>query len=272
MFGFRPEGRRIKLADPIVRLTPYIMPQRMDAQVFLSQDIDFEPLARYIANQSHKGHKITFMQIIMAAYVRAVSQHPEVNRFVVNKQLYSRKELTCSFTLLRDTADGSVSENTAKVFFDPTDTIYDVQKRVDQAIALSRPEEETGATLNLASKLFSIPLLPNTFVALARFLDRYGLFPKKVLDISPFHTSMYFTNMASIGMHSVYHHLYNFGTTGLFLSMGSIERKLILESNGTVSRKRLLPIGVAADERVCAGAIYAQLFSTMLHHINRPHL
>ncbi|NLB90939.1 MAG: 2-oxo acid dehydrogenase subunit E2 [Clostridiales bacterium] len=272
MFGFRPDGKRVQLADPIVRMTPYIMPQRSDAQVFLNHSIDFEPLARYIADQSHKGNKITFMQIIIAAYVRAVSQHPEVNRFVMNKQLYSRKELTCSFTLLRDMSDQSISENAVKISFDPSDTIYDVQKRVDKAITEGRPEDEVNATLKTASVALSFPFLPNFIVGGIRLLDRYGLLPKAVIDISPFHTSMYLTNMASIGMHSVNHHLYNFGTTGIFLSMGSIERKLVLESNGEVSRKRLLPIGITADERVCAGAIYARLFSTMLHHINRPHL
>ena len=38
MFGFRPEGRRIHDVDPIVAITPYLMPQRCDAQVFLSHD------------------------------------------------------------------------------------------------------------------------------------------------------------------------------------------------------------------------------------------
>lgn len=272
MFGFRPEGKRTKLPDPIVRLTPFIMPLRSDAQVFLNHSINFEPLARYIADQSNKGNKITFMQVIIAAYIRAISQHPEVNRFVVNKQLYSRKELTCSFTLLRDTSDGSIAESATKIHFDPTDTLYDVQKRVDKAIKENRSEEENPATLRLVNGLFSVPLLPNVFVTLAKFLDRYGLLPKAILDISPFHTSMYLTNMASIGMHSVNHHLYNFGTTGLFLSMGSIERKLVLEDDGSVSRKRLMPIGITADERVCAGAVYAKLFSTMLYHIKNPQL
>lgn len=272
MFGFRPEGKRVKLPDPIVRMTPYIMPQRSDAQVFLNHSIDFEPLARYIADQSNKGHKVTFMQVIIAAYVRAISQHPEVNRFVVNKQLYARKELTCSFTLLRNTSDGSISESATKIHFDPTDTLYDVQKRVDQAIKENRSEEENPAILRLVNTLFAVPLLPNIVVTGARLLDRYGILPKAIIDISPFHTSMYLTNMASIGMHSVNHHLYNFGTTGIFLSMGAIERKLILEDDGSVSRKRLMPIGITADERVCAGAVYAQLFATMLSHIKRPEL
>ena len=36
-----------------------------------------------IAAQAAKGEKITFMQIIIAAFVRTVSQHPEINRFIL---------------------------------------------------------------------------------------------------------------------------------------------------------------------------------------------
>ena len=90
MFGYRPDGRRIGSIDPIVRITPYLMPMRCDAQVFLQHKLDYEKMARYIAAQSAKGEKITFMQIIVAAFVRAVSQHPEINRFIMNKQYYSR--------------------------------------------------------------------------------------------------------------------------------------------------------------------------------------
>ena len=132
MFGHRPEGRRVRDVDPIVQITPYLMPMRCDAQVFLDYDVEYEPLMRYIAKKSREGVKITFMEILIASFVRGVSQVPEVNRFIMNKQFYNRRELTASFTLLMDTDDGSIEENTVKIFFDPTDTIYDVSARVKE--------------------------------------------------------------------------------------------------------------------------------------------
>lgn len=272
MFGIRPDGRRVRNMDPIIQATPYFMPQRSDAQVFLHQKLDYEVLARYIADQSAKGHKITFMQIIIAAYVRAMSQHPEVNRFVMNKRIYSRKELTCSFAILRDTTDDSIEETTTKLHFDPTDTIYDVQQRVQKAVEVNRIPEESNFTLKIARVMMSMPLLPNAIIGLAKALDRYGLLPKVIIDASPFHTGMFITNMASIGMHSVYHHIYNFGTTGVFLSMGTVERTVAMLPDGKVVRRRALPVGITADERVCAGAMYARMFTTMLHLLNHPEL
>ena len=96
MFGRRPDGRRLKNQDPIIQMTPYLMPMRCDAQVFLEHKLDYEMLSRYIAAKAVEGQKVTFMQIIVAAYVRGVSQHPEINRFIKNKQYFARNNLSVS--------------------------------------------------------------------------------------------------------------------------------------------------------------------------------
>ena len=272
MFGRRPDGRRVKRMDPLVQLTPYLMPMRCDAQVFMDHDVDYEPLMRYIADKSREGVKITFMEILIACFVRGVSQVPEVNRFVMNKQLFNRTELTVAFTLLMDTPDGSFEENAVKVKFDPSDTIYDVSARVKAEIVQNRKPESAGLTLKLATFLMKVPLLPNLVVGLVRLLDRYGLCPKFLLDAIPFHTSMFVTNMASIGMHRVYHHIYNFGSTCLFFSLGTPVRSYGVDAAGKVVRKRMLPIGATADERVCGGAVYAQLFAAMKKCLKEPSL
>ena len=263
MFGFRPEGRRVKEMDPIVRMMPYIMPMRCDAQVFLDYDVDYDPLMRFIAQKSREGVKITFMEIVIAAFVRAVSQVPEINRFIINKQYYNRKELTVSFTLLLDTEDGSIKENATKIFFDPSDTIFDVSARMKKAVEANRHEETSGFLLKLVNALLKVPGLPNLVVGLVKLLDRYGLCPKFLLDALPFHTSMYITNNASIGLMRVYHHIYNFGNTSLFFGMGVPKRFNTVDGKGNVVRKCQLPIGITADERVCAGATYAKFFAVM---------
>ena len=108
-------------------------------------------------------------------------------------------------------------------------------------------------------------------LGLVKLLDRYGLAPKALLDELPFHTSMYVTNMASIGMTRVYHHIYNFGNTSLFFSMGTPQRSNQPDMKGEISRKCILPIGITADERVCSGAIYAKLFAVMKHCLSNPY-
>ncbi|MBR4080207.1 MAG: 2-oxo acid dehydrogenase subunit E2 [Clostridia bacterium] len=272
MFGFRPDGRRITTIDPIVRITPYLMPMRCDAQVFLQHKVDYELLARYIAAQSAKGERVTFMNIIVAAYVRAVSQHPEVNRFIMNKQYYSRNNCTVAFTVLKDPTSAEGGETAVKIRFDPTDTIYDVRDRMAMAVESCRGVDNQNFLDSLVRVLHSVPGLATAVVGLVRLLDRYGLCPGALLNELPFHTGMYITNNASIGLHHVNHHIYNFGNTSLFFGMGTVERSVTMDAKGNAKMKRWLPIGITADERVCSGAHYAGFFSTMLQCLNNPAL
>ena len=272
MFGFRPEGRRVKKMDPIVQATPYIMPMRCDAQVMLDYECEYEPLMRFIADKSRQGVKLTFMELIVASYIRAASQVPDVNRFIINKQFYNRTELTVGYTILMDTEDGSIKENAVKIFCDPTDTIYDISARMKKAVEANRKEETSNFLLGLATFLMKVPLLPNLFVGLVKLLDRYGLCPKFLLDALPFHTSMYITNNASIGLMRVYHHIYNFGNVGMFLGMGVPKRFNTVDGKGNVLRKCLLPIGIVVDERVCAGASYAKFFAVMKQCLLHPEM
>ncbi len=268
MFGRRPDGKLLKKIDPIIALTPYLMPMRCDAQVFLNYKLDYEKMARYIVEQGQKGNRITFMDILIAAYVRVASEIPEINRFVANKRLYTRTQLTVSFVLLKETADvNDVEENTVKCYFDPRDTIFDVAERVKEAIEQNRREEADNSTMKVARLLMN-PILANTIVFAARFLDRYGIMPKYIMDASPFHTSLFFTQMASLGMPAVNHHIYNFGTTSIFLSMGSVIRELSVGADGKPVRKRYLPIGLTADERICAGAVYAKMVNRLMYYID----
>lgn len=243
---------------------------RCDAQVFLDYKLDYEKLARYIVAQGAEGHKITFMELIIAAFVRTVSELPEINRFIANKRMYARTQLTVSFALLKETAsENDIEENTVKCYFDPRDTIYDVSERVSEAIRQNRREEADNSTMKVA-QLLTNPILANLIVGFARLTDRFGILPKYILDASPFHTSLFLTNMASIGMPAVKHHIYNFGTTSLFVSIGAVQRTVVIGPDGSPQRKRELPIGITADERICAGAIYARMMDRVMYYFRHP--
>ena len=271
MFGRRHDGRRVKGGDPIVKITPYLMPMRCDAQVFLQHKVDWEALTRYIAQQQAKGERITHMQVIIAAYVRAISQNPMVNRFIMNKQCFRRNNCSVAFTILKDPQVAESGETTVKLSFDLTDTIYDVRDRFNLGVEASRNEQTNNFVDKLASGVLAIPGLATLIVALVRLLDRYGIAPSVLIDELPFYVGMFITNNASIGLHHVNHHIYNFGNVGLFFGMGLVEKITVVE-NGTPRMKRFLPIGITADERVCAGAYYAAFFADIVRNINNPEL
>ena len=269
MFGRRPDGKRVKKLDPIIRMTPYLMPMRCDAQVFLEHKADYEKLSRYIAQKSREGEKITFMQVLAAAYVRAVSRNPEVNRFIFNKQFFARNNCSISYTVLKNPQDIHSNEDTVRILFDLTDTIFDVRDRMNAAVEKSRGAEEGGFVIKLASALLSVPGLATLVVGMVRLLDRYGIAPTVLVNELPFYSGLFITNNGSIGLHNPLHHIYNFGNVSLFFGMGSIQKEAVVE-DGKARMKRILPIGITADERVCSGAHYAGFFFDVIHFMDHP--
>ena len=269
MFGRRPDGRRLKKLDPIVQITPYLMPMRCDAQVFLEHKADYEKLSRYIVRKSQEGQKITFMQILVAAYVRAISNNPEVNRFIFNKQYYARNNCSVSYTVLKDPQDTNSNETTVRILFDLTDTVFDVRDRMNAAVEQSRATEDGDFVIKLASALLAVPGLATLVTGTVKLLDRYGIAPKVLIRELPFYSGMFITNNGSIGLHHPFHHIYNFGDVSLFIGMGSILKEATVE-DGKARMKRWLPLGMTADERVCSGAHYAAFFFDVMRLLENP--
>lgn len=261
MFGRRPDGKTVKVVDPLIKITPHIMPKRYDAQVFVKRTLDYDIIKEYLRKKREEGIRLTHMDVIIAAYIKVVKRYPEFNRFVVNRKLYQRNELTVSLAILKDIIDGKVYETTIKVKFDPDDTIFDVSRKMNEAIEENRKADTENFIDKLIRFLLAIPLIPGLVISFLKGLDKIGLLPKALLDELPFHTSFFITNMASIRMGYVYHHIYDFGTTSIFASIGTKETKLDLDKENNIVKKNLLPMGIVIDERVCTGSEYALGFN-----------
>ena len=204
--------------------------------------------------------------------MRAISQVPEINRFIINKQYFNRTELTCAMVVLLDTKDGSIKENTIKIRLDPSDTIYDVQARVLKKITDNRTEDIPSAVIKIARFVLKVPGLTSCLVWFLRFLDRYGIMPGFLIDELPFHVGLWLTNNASIGLKSVFHHIYNFGNTSMFFGLGTPDRGFKIDAKGNPVRFAKIPVGVTVDERVCAGATFAKMFTIMNQCLKNPEL
>ena len=95
-----------------------------------------------------------------------------------------------------------------------------------------------------------------------------NLLPRFVIDLSPFHTSLFITNLASINTEAIYHHCYEFGTTGVFVCMGKpVPNFLTGEYN-----KKIMPLGIVMDERICTGHEYALFWQTLRRYLKHPEL
>ncbi len=271
MFGKRADGIANKSIDPIVRMTPVVMNQRCDAQVFLKAEIDYDAMTAYIRKKRGEGIRLTRMNLVVAALMMTLKKYPELNRFIMSKKIYERNEISISYTVLKEDLK---TEATIKSSFalDNNENIFDVADKMQSQIAENKTVDHANFTDKLAGFFLSVPGLSTMAFAVVKGLDKLGVLPKSALAASPFHTSAYITNTASIRLSYVYHHIYNFGTTSIFISMGQKEERLYLDSENKVAVKNVIPFGFTIDERICSGAEYAKGLLYMQQLLNHPEL
>ena len=263
----RADGKKVKGMSAIERAVPYIMSKRVDAQNFVTEYVDEEAIKDYIrAVRRERSIRVSHMAVVLAAYFLAAREYPYINRFVMNGNVYDRNHFCVSFVMLKTDPDGKGIQTTVKVFFEPEDDIISINQKLNDMIAENSKPSTKNNTDKFAAFMFSVPFLPNILVALVKLMDKLGLLPRSLIDLSPFHTSLFITNLASINTTHIYHHVYEFGTTSVFMSMGkSLPNFLTGELD-----KKLMPLGVVMDERICTGHDYAMFNKAMKKYLRDP--
>ena len=244
------------------------MPKRYDAWNTITENIDEEVIKAYIREKRRGGVRINHMAVIIAAYYKAYQTNPKLNWFVVNSHLYERNPFCVSFVILKKRADGTPDETTLKIYLEPQDNIFTINRKIADTIAKNSAESHNNSTDKFAKMMFSIPGLPKFVIWLAYHLDKHGLLPRKIVDLSPFHTSMFITNLASIKTSYIHHHCYEFGTTSVFVCMGKPVPNYM---SGDLTKK-MMPLGIVMDERICTGYEYAAFCNDFRKYIRRPEL
>ncbi len=271
MFGHRSDGRKIKTLPAFFKVIPSVMLERNDSQVLYKQDIPIKYLDEYIDKKAEEGIKLSYMHIIYAALVRVIAERPRLNRFVMNGTTYARNKIYVSLAIKKNLTDDGV-ETTTKVEYQGTENIFDVKQKLDAVIEQNKEIEASNETDHLAKTLGLIPIgLIRVAVKFLKFLDRHGLLPKAIIKASPFHTSVFLTNVGSLGIDTIYHHLYNFGTTSMFFSMGKKKKSFIYEDE-EIKEEKCITLAFVGDERICDGFYYANSFKSLFRYLKKPEL
>ena len=264
----RADGKRLKGADPMYQVAAHIMAKRSDAMNMITIDIPIEPMNKYLNEKRKEGKRYSHLSLIIAAYLQTMAEFPALNRFVVNKTIYARKEIAVGMVVLKG---GKIDSHgtMSKLYLQPHYTLDDVQNTIEKYISDNRAEENLNGTDKFIKFILSVPGLLRFGVIMFKFLDKYGLLPKKIIDISPFHTSAVVTNLASIRTNHIYHHVYDFGTTSIALAMGNL-REVPVEKRGEVEFVRCMPIGMVMDERIASGSYFALAFRKFKKLLSDP--
>lgn len=271
--GDRYDGYRIRKLDPIFQLIPAIMRTRVDSQVYFDYKLDVTELEKFI--REHRKTDIPdlrMLHIFMAAMVRLMAQYPRLNRFISGKKIYARNCYSISIACKRSLSIDD-EETTITPHFEPEDTLADVAYKLENAIKedVYNSRDAGNNTDVVARCLGAVPtFIKAGVVDLMRNLDKIGLMPKVIHRASPFHASMFITDLGSCGIGPVYHHLYEFGTCSVFVSMGKKESEYYVGASGEVKLRRYINVKVVADERICDGFYYASAMKTFTRLLRHP--
>lgn len=265
----RADGKRLRNTDPMYTVAAYVMNKRVDSMNMVTLDIPYDPIQNYLNEKRKQGIAISHLGVIIAAYLRTAAEFPLLNRFIMNCKPYARNEFCVAMVVLKS---GEMDNGTmSKMYFKMTDTIFDVNGKINEYVSNNREVPEKNGTEKMIKILLGAPGVLRVGVGLFKFMDKHGLLPKKVIDMSPFHNSLCISNLASIRTNHIYHHCYEFGTTSVFITLGNL-REVAKRKGGEVVFERCIPLGVVMDERICSGSYFALAFRRMRKYMRNPEL
>ena len=271
MFGYRADGKKVKNLPPFFKVIPKVMLSREDSQVFFKQDITLKELDSYIDKKAEEGIRLSYMHIIYAALVRIIAERPHLNRFAMNGSIYARNKIYVSLVIKKNLTDDG-QETTTKIAFDGSENIFEIKEKLDKVIAENKDLSTVNNTDNIAGILSRIPDgLIRKAVKLLMWMDKHGIMPKSIIEASPFHTSVFLTNVGSVGIDTIYHHLYNFGTTSMFFAMGKKKKSFVYEDD-EIHEEKCITLAFVGDERICDGYYYASSFKLLSRYLKKPEL
>lgn len=263
MFGRRPDGKQIKGIDGITKLTPLLMRSREGAANYFIFQEAAKYYDNYIAAKKEEGKEYTYRDLSIAMMIRLFRLHPRLNRFITAGRFYQRNWIDVSMMVHKSLRTGE-SETAIKARFTGDETLDEIKDKLDKTIY--KAVFETNATDNTTDFFGKLPhFLLRTLAGGVRLFDRWGLLSDKFLsESSPFHCSIFFSDLKSIGLDTVHHHLYNFGNCGFFAAMGKEKAVPIVDpETGEIRAEKVFEIGVSMDERFIDGLYYARVVKTI---------
>lgn len=267
----RYDGRRLKSISPFVKIIPYIMTRRSDAHVFSKVVIATDTINAFIKEKQKQGYKMSYLHLFIAVFVRLIAERPQLNRFIMNNKIYARNRIWISLAIKRTLKDDG-EETTVKFSFTGHENIFEVAEIIEKTIADSAPAGTSNKVDKIADRIMS---LPNAIISLLvwtlKLMDKLNVLPKSIIEASPFHTTMFFTYLKSIKLDYVYHHIYDFGNTGIFVSLGK-EKRIPFAVKDEVKVQQVCEMGIAIDERICDGLYFSNSLKLAKKYLADPYL
>ncbi|HMM32187.1 MAG TPA: 2-oxo acid dehydrogenase subunit E2 [Clostridia bacterium] len=272
-FGDRKDGYWLRDLDALHAFTPYLMPNRTENEAFIQEQIDLTNILAYLEkkNAQQPEYKYTIFHIITAALAKTLTLRPRMNRFVKGNRMYERNELTFAFVVKKQFAD-EAHEALAFLSFDENCTVDTVHDKIMNEIYSCRSEklDNSTASMDVLTKLPRFVL--RILIGILNLLDYYGKVPNSLIKADPNYASVFMSNLGSIGLKAGYHHLNNWGTNSIFVTIGEKAMRPVYDAQGNEEIRPVLELGLTLDERIADGYYYAKTVKLVKHLLQNPEL
>lgn len=274
-FGDRRDGYLVKDATGLAKLMCHLWPDKTDCEVYLHEVLDATELVKYLEkkNAEHPEYKTTIFHAVVTGLARMLRERPYMNRFIQGRRIYEHTETNISFVAKRRFADGAEE---SLMFLVPKDdeTIDDISKTIYGDVRQMRKKEHADDGLDSTiNKVMSLPLpLAMLIVKLVRILDFWGLNPRFLTEGDPNYSSILISNLGSIKCPAVYHHLGNYGTCSMIVTLGTLHKEEITMEDGHREIRDVIDVGATLDERIGDGFYFVRSLRLIKHILAHPEL
>jgi len=267
----RPDGTYIKKLHFFTRLMPYIIPTRTEATIYFEQEFDVTKTLKYVKKRRNEADnlKISMFYIILYSAVRVIALRPKMNRFISGCRHYQRNRISFNFVVKRELTDDGEEINVT-MSFSPFLTLEEFCKKIDSYISSLKQGSSNDAE-KINRIIGTLPRFIIKFLfKIVKFLDYHNGLPISVIDSLPFYSTIFFTNVGSVGIDAPYHHNFEMGNCGIFCAIGKVRKTNIANKDGTTETRDKVKITFTYDDRITDGIYCARSIDIMRNLVENP--
>ncbi len=253
----RPDGKPVEGLQPLRRFLPLLLPRRNDAAIYLEQRVEVGPLLRALAaenaGRAEGAAPLRLFTVIAHALTQTLTERPALRRYVAGGRIWQRDEIVIAFAV-KKAMDDDAGLTTVLLRLPLGATL----REVVAAMATATAQGRGGAKLTAERELDVVTRLPlfavRLLLRLQATLDGLGLLPGALLRSDPMYASVFCSNLGSVGLDAPFHHLFNYGTCPIFLTIGKVHRAPVVAADGeSIVAADVVRLCWSYDERIADG-------------------
>ena len=269
----RFDAKYLKNIDSMHFIMPFMYPDRCDNEAFFSFKIDLTNINEYIKkrNAENPEYKYNLFQCLIAAALKTITLRSKLSIFIHNRKMYKRNEISAAFTVKQEFSDDG-GEVLAFIHSKPDWTIDDLHNELHRQLLKLKSKGYADSSTGVIDKFNQLPkFISRPIVSGICRLEKKGLIPPALVETDPYHSTVNFANLGSIGLPSGYHHLTNWGTTSIFIVVGEAGRMPFFEGDQVVFKDGV-ELNITMDERIADGYYFSKSMKMMQYFLQNPEL